>query len=81
MPHPPLLTLLPLPVIHHCMRRFLSATEFSRIVDRDKKTVIRWVQQGYIPRAKRVGHRYWIPLSEVEVFNTVMAYPPQKWQQ
>jgi hypothetical protein len=62
------------------MRTFLSATEFSRIVQKDKKTVIRWVQQGYIPGAKRVGHVYQIPLHEVEIFQTVTEYPPKKWQ-
>jgi predicted site-specific integrase-resolvase len=62
------------------MRRFLSATEFSRIIQRDKKTVIRWVQKGYIPGAKRVGHVYQIPLHEVEVFKNATEYPPQKWQ-
>jgi hypothetical protein len=62
------------------MRSFLSATEFSRIIRRDHKTVIRWVQKGYIPGAKRVGHVYQIPLHEVEVFQKVSAYPPRKWQ-
>lgn len=80
MPQSPLLTLLELPVIHNGMRRFLSATEFSRLIERDKKTVIRWVQQGYIPNAKRVGHIYQIPLTEVEIFKNSAAYPPQKWQ-
>ncbi len=62
------------------MRHFLSASEFSRIIQRDKKTVIRWVQRGYIPNAKRVGHSYQIPLREVEVFQNAVAYPPSKWQ-
>lgn len=62
------------------MRHFLSATEFSKIVKRDKKTIIRWIQDGYIPDVKRVGHIYRIPLQEVEVFNQVSEYPPRKWQ-
>jgi hypothetical protein len=68
-------------VIDKVMRTFLSATEFSRIVQKDKKTVIRWIQKGYVPGAKRVGHVYQIPLHEVEVFQTVTEYPPKKWQQ
>jgi hypothetical protein len=63
------------------MRSFLSATEFSRIVKRDKKTVIRWIQQGFIPGVKRVGHVYQIPLNEVEVFQHADEYPAKKWQQ
>jgi hypothetical protein len=62
------------------MRNFLTATEFARIVQKDKKTVIRWVQKQYIPGAKRVGHLYQIPIHEVEVFQSSPQYPPQKWQ-
>lgn len=64
----------------YIMRSFLTATEFSRIVQRDKKTVIRWVQKGYIPGAKRVGHVYQIPIREVEVFQHTAQYPPKQWQ-
>jgi hypothetical protein len=62
------------------MRSFLTATEFARIVQKDKKTVIRWVQKKYIPGAKRVGHLFQIPIHEVEVFQKSTQYPPQKWQ-
>lgn len=62
------------------MRHFLSATEFARIIQRDKKTVIRWVQRGLIPGVKRVGHIYQIPIQEVEVFQNARHYPPQAWQ-
>ncbi len=62
------------------MRTFLSASEFSRIVQRDKKTVIRWVQKGFIPGAKRVGHAYQIPLREAEVFQQSTEYPIRQWQ-
>lgn len=62
------------------MRTFLTATEFARIVQRDKKTVIRWVQKGRITGAKRVGHLYQIPIQEVEVFQTATEYPAQPWQ-
>ncbi len=81
MPQFPCLTSFSQSAIYNAMRTFLSATEFSRIVQRDKKTVIRWVQQGYIPGAKRVGHVYQIPLHEVEVFQHSTDYPPRKWQQ
>ena len=69
-----------LSVIHQGMRSFLSATEFARIVERDKKTIIRWVNQNLIPGAKRVGHVYQIPVSEVETYQISLHYPPQKWQ-
>jgi hypothetical protein len=62
------------------MRTFLTATEFARIVQRDKKTVIRWLQKGLISGTKRVGHIYQIPIEEVEVFQKAAEYPPQKWQ-
>jgi hypothetical protein len=62
------------------MRSFLTATEFARIVKKDKKTVIRWVQKSLIPGAKRVGHLYQIPVNEVEVFQNSPQYPPKKWQ-
>ncbi|MHB8625517.1 MAG: helix-turn-helix domain-containing protein [Aggregatilineales bacterium] len=62
------------------MRTFLTATEFARIVQRDKKTVIRWVNQKFIPGAKRVGHLYQIPVREVESYQNSPQYPPKKWQ-
>ena len=61
------------------MKEFLSASAFARIVGKDKKTVIRWIEQGRIPRAKRVGHAYRIPASEVEVYQQAAQYPPQPW--
>lgn len=62
------------------MRTFFSASEFARIVKRDKKTVIRWVQKGLIPGAKRVGHIYQIPLTEVEEYQRSSEYPSRQWQ-
>lgn len=62
------------------MRTFLTASEFARIVQRDKKTVIRWVKKGAIAGAKRVGHIYQIPIEEVEVFQKADEYPSQLWQ-
>jgi hypothetical protein len=80
LPQKRLLTSFRADVIDKAMRSSLTATEFSRIIQKDKKTVIRWVQQGFIPGAKRVGHVYQIPLQEVEVFQSVSEYPPKKWQ-
>lgn len=62
------------------MKAFLSASAFARIVQKDKKTIIRWVQRGFIPGAKRVGHAYCIPAHEVEVYQNSPQYPPRKWQ-
>ncbi|NOG49601.1 MAG: helix-turn-helix domain-containing protein [Chloroflexi bacterium] len=62
------------------MRSFLTATEFARIIQKDKKTVIRWVQKNLIPGAKRVGHLYQIPIREVEVFQNSPQYPLKQWQ-
>ena len=62
------------------MKPYLSATEFARIVKRDPKTVITWVNQQLIPGAKRVGNVYQIPAKEIEVYQTTTHYPPKKWQ-
>jgi excisionase family DNA binding protein len=62
------------------MRTFLTATEFARIVQRDKKTVIRWIHKGRIAGAKRVGHVYQIPIEQVEVYQNSTEYPPNLWQ-
>lgn len=62
------------------MRSFLTATEFARIIQKDKKTVIRWVKKNLIPGAKRVGHLYQIPIHEVEVFQNSPQYPLKQWQ-
>lgn len=61
------------------MKSHLSATEFARIVKCDPKTVIAWIQRGYISNAKRVGNVYQIPAKEIEVYRTVSQYPPKKW--
>lgn len=57
------------------MRTVLSATEFARIVQKDKKTVIRWIQKRLIPGAKRVGRAYQIPIEQVEVYQHASEYP------
>lgn len=62
------------------MKSSLTATEFSRIVQKDRKTVIRWIQQRLIPGVKRVGRSYQIPISEVEVFQNSDEYPVKSCQ-
>jgi hypothetical protein len=62
------------------MKVFLSPREFSKIVNRDPKTVISWIDKRWIPGAKRVGHRYQIPVKEIEVYQSSPHYPPRKWQ-
>lgn len=62
------------------MKRFLSATEFARIVRRDPKTIIAWIHNNYIPGVKRVGHTYQIPTREIHVYQSVTRYPPKKWR-
>lgn len=61
------------------MKSTLSATEFARIIKRDPKTVIGWIQRGYLPGAKRIGHTYQIPAKEIDVYHSVSNYPPRKW--
>ncbi len=79
-PQRPQLTALRSSVIYHVMRSFLSATEFARVVQRGKKTIIRWINKSLIPGVKRVGHVYQIPVSEVETYQLSAHYPPPKWQ-
>lgn len=61
------------------MKTYLSANEFAKIVKRDPKTVISWIQSGFIPGSKRVGHTYQISAKEVEIYQSVTRYPPKKW--
>lgn len=61
------------------MKPYISAREFAQVVKRDPKTVISWVNQGFIPGAKRVGHLYQIPTKEIEVYRSATHYPPKKW--
>ncbi len=63
------------------MKAFLSATEFARIVKKDPKTVISWVEKGWIPGAKRVGYYYQIPANQVYVYQNSHQYPPQQWRE
>lgn len=60
------------------MRTAISATSFARIVGRDPKTVIRWIENGLIPGAKRVGDRYEIPATEIEVYQKSSIYPTKQ---
>jgi hypothetical protein len=63
------------------MKPFISAREFSRVVKRDAKTVIAWIERGWIPGARRVGNRYEIPAAEIMAYKNSPQYPPAKWQE
>ncbi|MBI1280110.1 MAG: helix-turn-helix domain-containing protein [Anaerolineaceae bacterium] len=80
MPLIPVLTVKTACVIVSVMKSSLTATEFSRIVQKDRKTVVRWIQQRLIPGVRRVGHSYQIPISEVEVFQNSNEYPIKSCQ-
>ena len=56
------------------MRKTLSASGFARLIQRDPKTVINWIQG-----AKRVGNQYQIPVKELERYQQAEQYPPEKW--
>lgn len=62
------------------MKPYLSATEFARFVKKDPKTIIRWVKQGRIPGAKRVGYVYQIPSRQIDVYQHADEYPPKRWR-
>ena len=62
------------------MKKYLSATKFSKIIGKDPKTVISWVEQGLIPDAKRVGHFYQIPSKQIKVYQQSSVYPNKEWQ-
>jgi hypothetical protein len=62
------------------MKRFLSANEFARIIRRDPKTVIHWVEKGWIPGAKRVGHIYQIPSKQITTYQQAAEYPIKSWR-
>jgi excisionase family DNA binding protein len=61
------------------MKSSLSAPEFSKIVKKDRKTIVSWIKRGLIP-GKRVGRSYQIPIEEVEIFYNSSAYPLKTWQ-
>lgn len=60
------------------MKSYLSATAFARLIQRDPKTVIAWVEKGLIPNVKRVGKIYQIPHEEVEKAKTLNKYPTEE---
>jgi hypothetical protein len=59
------------------MRQFLSANSFAKIIKKDPKTVINWINRGWIKNSKRVGKTYQIPVEEVQTFKDSEQYPPQ----
>jgi hypothetical protein len=60
------------------MKQFLSATAFARLIAKNPKTVIAWIQKGWIPNAQKLGHRYQIPLRELEKAKTLAEYPQKE---
>lgn len=58
------------------MKRYLSASAFAKLISKDPKTVISWIEKGYIPHVRRIGHRFQIPIEELEKAKTLPEYPP-----
>ena len=53
----------------------ISASALARHLKKDTKTVIRWINKGLIPNVRRIGHRFQIPIEEVEKAKTLPQYP------
>ena len=60
------------------MKPHLNASQFARIVGKDPKTIIRWIEKGFIPNIKRLGREYQIPSSEITVYQNSPEYPPKR---
>jgi len=46
------------------MKKFLTATEISKLEDVSTMSVTRWVRKGIFPNARKVGKSFRIPLSD-----------------
>lgn len=53
----------------------ISASAFARQINKDTKTIISWINKGLIPNVRRLGHRFQIPIEEVEKAKTLPEYP------
>jgi hypothetical protein len=62
------------------MKRWMTATDFAKIIEKDPKTVILWIKSGWIPSAKKVGRLYRIPRGEISIYQDADEYPLQKWR-
>ena len=60
------------------MKSYLNASQFARIVGKDPKTIIRWIEKGWIPNTKRLGREYQIPTSEILIYQQSKVYPPRQ---
>ena len=54
---------------------YVSASAFARHINKDTKTIISWIRKGLIPNVRRLGHRFQIPIEEVEKAKTLPEYP------
>lgn len=59
------------------MKRSLSASAFAKLIGKTPKTVTNWIARGLIPGVRRIGHRFQIPIEELEKAKTLPQYPPQ----
>jgi predicted site-specific integrase-resolvase len=57
---------------------YVSASAFARHLNKDTKTIISWIKKGLIPNVRRLGHRFQIPIEEVEKAKTHPEYPLKK---
>lgn len=57
------------------MKQFLSATAFARLIAKNPKTIIAWIQKGWIPGVRKLGNTYRIPQEELEKAQTLDEYP------
>jgi hypothetical protein len=63
------------------MKAYLSAAGFGKMIGKDPKTIRRWIDQGLIPTARKMGGHYQVPIEEVEKATTLKQYPPEEvWQ-
>jgi len=53
----------------------ISASAFARHLNKDTKTITSWIRKGLIPNVRRLGHRFQIPIEELEKAKTYPEYP------
>ena len=58
------------------MKQYLSASAFAKLINKHPRTIISWIDKGLIPNVRRLGHRFQIPLEELEKAKTLPEYPP-----
>ena len=60
------------------MKQFLSASAFAKLIAKNPKTIISWIEKGLIPNVRRIGHQFQIPIEELEKAKTLSQYPPKQ---